>query len=187
MIEAGLIEDPARKQRYRFRRATDDRGELLYVEVWVDPGGDVPLHAHPTQEETFKVRSGVVEFRAGDERVQAGPGEQVVVPPQTPHAFANKGTEEAHFEVEVRPPEDLEDFLQAFAGLARAGKLTARAPRSLRGLMELAVLMEHFRHSTHILMPPRFVQRVSVTPLAALARRRGYRADAVIADAKRAP
>lgn len=55
-----------------------------------DPGHGPRLHRHP-YDETWVVVEGNVSFRAGDERLAAGPGDIVVVPPDTPHAFTNDG------------------------------------------------------------------------------------------------
>jgi quercetin dioxygenase-like cupin family protein len=54
------------------------------------PGRRVPLHVHP-YEEVFIVHEGVGTFTVGETEVEAGAGNVVIVPPQTPHGFANKG------------------------------------------------------------------------------------------------
>src|SRR3954470_11919852 len=54
------------------------------------PGEGPDLHVHP-YEEVFVMYEGVATFTVGDETVTAGPGEIVVVPPDTPHKFVNSG------------------------------------------------------------------------------------------------
>jgi mannose-6-phosphate isomerase-like protein (cupin superfamily) len=60
--------------------------------IFVDapPGTGPSLHKHP-YEELFIVLEGEVTFLAGEEEAQAGAGDVVVVPPDTPHAFTNTG------------------------------------------------------------------------------------------------
>ena len=38
--------DPVHRARYAF----EPRGEDLYVECWLEPGGGLPEHLHPRQE-----------------------------------------------------------------------------------------------------------------------------------------
>jgi mannose-6-phosphate isomerase-like protein (cupin superfamily) len=55
------------------------------------PGGRGPdLHLHPYAE-VFLVEQGTAEFRAGDERRSVEAGHVVVVPPETPHGYKNRG------------------------------------------------------------------------------------------------
>jgi mannose-6-phosphate isomerase-like protein (cupin superfamily) len=54
------------------------------------PGEGPDLHRHP-YEEVFIMYEGVATFTVGDEQVEAGPGQIVVVPPNTPHKFKNSG------------------------------------------------------------------------------------------------
>jgi mannose-6-phosphate isomerase-like protein (cupin superfamily) len=54
------------------------------------PGGGPRLHRHPYAE-TFVVRSGRGLFTIGDRTVEAGAGDILVVPPDTPHKFENLG------------------------------------------------------------------------------------------------
>jgi mannose-6-phosphate isomerase-like protein (cupin superfamily) len=54
------------------------------------PGEGPDLHRHP-YEEVFIMYEGVATFTVGDDTVEAGPGEIVVVPPNTPHKFKNSG------------------------------------------------------------------------------------------------
>jgi mannose-6-phosphate isomerase-like protein (cupin superfamily) len=55
------------------------------------PGQGPVLHRHPYAE-TWIVRSGQARFTAGGEALVAGPGDIVVVTPETPHKFTNIGT-----------------------------------------------------------------------------------------------
>src|SRR4051794_41161062 len=92
-----LLEDPILKQRLGFRRSTDENGtEVLEVDTWVEPGGGVTPHVHPAMEERFTVHSGQCDFLAGRRWHTAGPGETVVVPAGTRHAYRNRGDEVAH-------------------------------------------------------------------------------------------
>jgi mannose-6-phosphate isomerase-like protein (cupin superfamily) len=55
------------------------------------PGEGPDLHRHPYSE-TWIVRSGAVRFTADGEDTEAGPGDIVVVGPETPHKFKNTGS-----------------------------------------------------------------------------------------------
>jgi mannose-6-phosphate isomerase-like protein (cupin superfamily) len=59
------------------------------------PGHGPRLHRHP-YDETWVVIAGELTFHAGDQQLQAGPGDIVIVPPDTPHKFTNNGPERAH-------------------------------------------------------------------------------------------
>ena len=56
------------------------------------PGSGPVLHRHPYSE-TWIVRTGTARFTADGEEIEAGPGDIVVVGPQTPHKFENTGTD----------------------------------------------------------------------------------------------
>ena len=55
-----------------------------------EPGGGPRLHRHP-YDETWVVVEGNLTFQSGDERLPAGPGDIVIVPPGTAHKFSNDG------------------------------------------------------------------------------------------------
>jgi quercetin dioxygenase-like cupin family protein len=172
-----LIEDPVGRQRLRFERVHDENGtDVLLIEDWVDPGGGVPPHIHPDQEERFLVLEGEVTFTLGRSKRRAGPGQTVVVPPNTRHAFQNSGSETAHMRVRARPSHDLEDFLTETAALGREGHIgrlgQLRFPRRPSSVPRLASFLRRYRAHTVILMPPPLVQRVAMDPLARLAERR---------------
>lgn len=56
------------------------------------PGAGPGLHRHPYSE-TWIVRSGKALFTADGEEIEAGPGDILVVGPDTPHKFKNAGDE----------------------------------------------------------------------------------------------
>lgn len=60
--------------------------------VYNEPGAGPDLHRHPYSE-TWIVRAGKALFTADGEEIQAGPGDILVVSPQTPHKFKNVGSE----------------------------------------------------------------------------------------------
>ena len=54
------------------------------------PDSGPVLHTHP-YEEIFVVQEGSATFTAGDEIIEAGGGQVVVVPAGVPHRFVNSG------------------------------------------------------------------------------------------------
>jgi quercetin dioxygenase-like cupin family protein len=166
-----LVEDPVRRQRYRF----DQAGDVLRVEVWADPGGEVPKHHHPAQEERFQVVEGTIRFVVDGAEVVASEGQRLVAERGASHSFENVGDQEAHMLVEVEPALDLQGFLEQAARLAREGKYTRRGiPRGPRAALEMAVFAQDYRDTTVIESPPRFLQTLLFSPLARLGRRFGY-------------
>jgi quercetin dioxygenase-like cupin family protein len=172
-MEAALVEDPVRRQRYRFSR----EGDVLRVEVWADPGADVPEHLHPRLEERFEVVEGDVTFRVGGRKRAAGPGDRLVAEAGVRHAFENTGEAVAHLRVEAEPAFELQQFLEEAAALGRAGKYTRRGiPKGFRAALELADFTERYRDLTVLTFPPPALQRILLSPLARLERRRARRA-----------
>jgi mannose-6-phosphate isomerase-like protein (cupin superfamily) len=69
-----------------------DHGGVGVSVIFVDaPQGRGPgLHKHP-YDEILITLEGDVTYTLGDEEIQAGAGDVVVVPAETPHAFTNTG------------------------------------------------------------------------------------------------
>jgi mannose-6-phosphate isomerase-like protein (cupin superfamily) len=63
---------------------------ISFFSVDNEPGQGPGLHVHPYAE-TWIVKSGRAELRAGDERVEVGPNDIAVVPAGVPHGFKNLG------------------------------------------------------------------------------------------------
>ena len=82
----GLTSDPVHRVRYAF----EPDGENLTVETWIEPGGGLPPHSHPRQEERWSVIEGEIRLQLGREKrvITAADGEVVVVP-GTVHGFAS--------------------------------------------------------------------------------------------------
>lgn len=76
-------------------------------------------HAHPSQEERFRVLVGRMRFRVAGRPMAVGPGEAVPVPPDTVHHFANAGPGTARLAVETRPALAMEAMLRTAAALAQ--------------------------------------------------------------------
>ena len=55
-------------------------GQYFSMLAVVPPNGGPPPHTHSNEDETFYVLEGRVDFRLGDERVTAGPGDFVNIP-----------------------------------------------------------------------------------------------------------
>ena len=175
-IRAGqTIENPASGERITFREtAATTAGELVAIDLELPAGRRVPgpLHIHPRQEERFEVVAGTMRFRLGRERVVAGPGDVVVVPPGVAHDFANAGdTDRAR---PRRGPPGIADGAAVRDG-GRAGRSRgARWPSGVPKPLDLALFTREFDDEVRAAFPPRWVQRAALAPLAWLARlRRG--------------
>ena len=75
--------------RFLFRGA-DHGANICVFEVDFAPGRGPILHRHP-YEEVFVIHEGTAHFTVGGEGLEAGSGQVVVVPANTPHKFINGG------------------------------------------------------------------------------------------------
>jgi quercetin dioxygenase-like cupin family protein len=173
-----VVVDPILGHKLAFSSEIDGDGiEVTRIEMWVEPGGGVPAHVHPSIEESFTVVDGTAELLGGRSWRAAGTGETVVVPPGTRHAYRNRADQVAHLVCIAKPASaSLEEFLTTAAELNRRGLLSkAGLPKRPAAILP-AVALAH-RHREMVTMgfplPPGPVQHILFGPLARLAERRG--------------
>jgi quercetin dioxygenase-like cupin family protein len=171
-FQGQTLQNPASGERITFRAtAAQTGGELVAIDLELPAGRRVPgpLHVHPVQEERFEVVEGTMRFRMGRERIVAGAGEVVVVPPGVAHDFANVGESDAVVRVEVRPALEMERMFEAAVALAEQGRtMLGGIPKPL----DLALFTREFDQEVRAAFPPRWMQRLALAPLAFLARLR---------------
>ncbi|OYD96401.1 cupin [Nostoc sp. 'Peltigera membranacea cyanobiont' 210A] len=101
----------------------DTHGHLGLFENLIQPGGTAPvLHIHRQMEEMFYVLSGEVEIQVGNQIVQGQPGAFVLVPRNTPHTFANRGTVPAKLLIMFCPAGEREKYFEGLAFLLKDGQ-----------------------------------------------------------------
>jgi mannose-6-phosphate isomerase-like protein (cupin superfamily) len=61
------------------------------------------LHLHRGEDEAWYVLEGRLGFRVGDDEVEAGPGEAVLVPRGTPHAYWNAASARTRYLIVMGP------------------------------------------------------------------------------------
>jgi mannose-6-phosphate isomerase-like protein (cupin superfamily) len=175
MIHKGdTIRNPVTGEQVTFlETGADTQGKAVVIDTSVAPGGFVAAtHLHPLQSERFEVIAGRAEFRVGDQKLTAEPGDVVLVEPGTPHRFQNTGDEELRFVTEVRPALGFETFLETMFGLAADGKTNRKGlPNPLR----LAVIMREHFDLVRLPFPPAFLQKAGLAAGAPLGRLLGYR------------
>ena len=97
---------------YRFLvTGAETGGAYFAMEAVVPPGGGPPPHTHAREDETFYVLEGAVDFRLGEERVTAGPGDFVNVPRGCVHNFHNSGADVARL-ILTFTPAGIEHFFE---------------------------------------------------------------------------
>lgn len=131
MTQGEHLHDPLTGQHLTFlQTSADTGGELLQLEVRLDPGGWVPLHVHARQDERVKVLAGILTVRVGGIDRTLNVGESIAVPRRKLHVVRNVGDTEARFLLEVRPARRMEAFMRGLFGMMRIfaplAKLRAR-------------------------------------------------------------
>jgi quercetin dioxygenase-like cupin family protein len=114
------LRNPHTGQTLVFRRTSADTdGELLELEsIWEQPGQPPPAHLHPSQEERFEILEGTLQVDVDGMRRALSQGDELVVPPGTPHAMWNEGPEPARATWVTRPALRTEQFFERAWGLA---------------------------------------------------------------------
>jgi mannose-6-phosphate isomerase-like protein (cupin superfamily) len=152
----------------------DGAGQPGLVHLTVRPhGAVVGEHVHPRMQERFRAISGQLGTRvAGVDRTLTA-GEEVTVPPGTPHDWWNSGETNAEVLVELSPPDPrFVALIGTLFGLANAGRTNAKG---LPNPFQLAVIAVEFDDVMNFTKPPALVQRVLFGALNEIGRRRGYR------------
>lgn len=169
------IQDPVTGQRVTFlKTACDTGGELLRFGVRLAPGGFIPTHAHPIQQERLDLMSGTLHLRIRGRARSIIAGEKVVVYPGHAHEARNVSDQVAIFVIEARPALRTERWLSAMFWLARKGKTDNRGRP--KNALQLVVIRHEYLDEVALPGIPLVVQRVMVAPLAAVGRLLGYRA-----------
>jgi quercetin dioxygenase-like cupin family protein len=155
------VSEPVRDPINRVRMSFEPEGENLIVTLWMEPGGGLPAHYHPQQEERWSVLEGTVRFRLGDDERVIGPEEgEIPVKPGTVHGLASASDQEARLRCLAIPALHLQSFLEESAAAAQEGLFTPRGlPRGLRGTRWAAKFLKRYRDETVMVSPPQFVQR----------------------------
>lgn len=135
------VRNPAIGHRITFLQTADQtNGELLQIMYAVETPESkpaIPLHIHLQCEERFEVVNGRLGVMLDGERRLLDVGEQVLIPPGTPHTFWNASEVELRFITDVRPPGRLQTYWETVFGLAENGKV---GKNGLPHLLQLAVI-----------------------------------------------
>jgi quercetin dioxygenase-like cupin family protein len=153
-------QDPVHRVRYAF----EPDGENLWVDAWLEPGGALPPHYHPQQEERWSVVEGEVRFQLGKEKRVIGPDDgAMIVRPGTTHGVESSSDREVHLRCHVIPARGLQSFLEESAEAAREGLIRRGGiPRNLRGARWGARFLKRHREDVVMTFPPRFVQSAMI-------------------------
>ena len=102
-------------------------GRLTIAEFINPPGFAPPLHRHLQEDEAFYILEGTAEFRSDGHRMQAGPGDFVLLPVGLAHTFL-VGPDEPLRCLQITSPGGFEAFAAAVGEPATERRLpTARA------------------------------------------------------------
>jgi mannose-6-phosphate isomerase-like protein (cupin superfamily) len=141
-----VIENPVIKDRITVLKSTEDtNGDYLLARLEVAPGGGNELHYHTSFTEKFSVIEGQLNVSLSGEEKVLKVGESAFVPKLAHHRFYNSSDKYVTALVELRPARNFEKAICIGYGLARDGKVTAKAiPKSIWHLALLFQLGESY-------------------------------------------
>jgi mannose-6-phosphate isomerase-like protein (cupin superfamily) len=98
----------------------DGISSSVYFEVW-EPGGAQPVNSHPESAEIFVVLRGRGVAHCDDEIVEIGPGDTLVLPPNSSHRIVNPSSTERLYTVTIMAA-DAGAMAGGFAALVERGE-----------------------------------------------------------------
>lgn len=132
-----------------------------------------PEHYHVGYEESFEILRSEFVFDVDGDRHRLEPGDEITVPPETPHSLQNVGDDVGITVTETRPAARTLDVVRTQFGLAQDGKVDDDGkPGFMRGL----VLASAMADDTVFTSPPPAIALPVAKVLAPLARLAGYEA-----------
>ncbi len=150
-----MVQNPLSGECITFPEQQSTRnGDLLRFEWSVRPQGPLPDgvkrypgHAHPFSEERIRIVNGKLWLRSGGVENIVLEGQEVVVPPRTPHSWWNIGDSEVQAIVEFRPAGEMRSFFETTFGLAQDGKLQ----KGFETMLRYAVICHDFKDEIRVL------------------------------------
>ena len=113
--------------------AEDSDGQLVRFHWRSAPGGVVPEHIHPRQEERFSIAAGQAHFTLNGQKRVASAGQTIVMPAGVPHSVGNPGPAQIDGVVERRPARQAKEFPRSRRRPGSRGQdYTRGAPRRTR-------------------------------------------------------
>jgi quercetin dioxygenase-like cupin family protein len=147
--------------------------ELLVMETTYQAGGRLaPEHFHPAQTEHFVCLEGAVRVVVNGRPGLLEQGDDLTLPPRTPHRFGGRADSAGRVRWEVRPALRTAELLGTTFGLAQDG-LTTRA--GIPPLLRSVQIAREFDAELQLTQPPRLVQRVAFAVLGGVAELRNVR------------
>jgi quercetin dioxygenase-like cupin family protein len=141
-----VFENPVIKDRVTVLKSSEEtNGEYFLEQLEIAPGGGNMLHYHTGFTERFTVVEGELNVSLNGEEKRLKAGESALVPKFARHRFYNSSDSYVTAIVEVRPARNFEKAVRMGYGLARDGKVTAKAiPKSIWHLALLFQLGESY-------------------------------------------
>lgn len=150
---------------------TPGGGAVLSHHRWAADNDDE--HLHPNQEERMEVISGTYRVEVDGEKHTLQEGDDMVLPPNTPHRHWNPTGRPIRMIKEDRPARDSEAFFTALYVLAQAGKTDASG---FPPFLQFAVLQAEYPGHAYMTDLPVGVQKALFASLAPIGRALGYSA-----------
>ena len=101
----------------------DTHGHFGAFELTLEPGSGGPnLHIHKQMVEIFYVIEGEVELTLNQQTMTAAPETFMIVPENTPHTFANPGTERSKLMIMFCPDNSREKYFEGLSELMKDGR-----------------------------------------------------------------
>ncbi len=92
-------------------RTNSSAAHQSLAEATLSPGAATAAHRHPRTEEIYYVLQGMGRMTAGAEERLVGPGDGILIPPDTRHRIRNIGVEPLVFLCCCAPPYANEDTI----------------------------------------------------------------------------
>ena len=159
-----MIDVPELGVRFEFERtARQTAGAYTQAIVTGRPRGMLRRsHVHEGQTERHEVLEGTLIVRMRGTRHVVRAGESIEIPPGTPHTQAPGGAGPGRVRVTLTPSGRIEELLERFGELSRAGQLTRLGyPRPLAA----ARLVLDVGEAGHGAFPPLRIQRAAARAL----------------------
>ena len=129
-------------QRFFRVTAKETNGALAIFEEMVPEGAGPPLHIHHTETEVFTVLEGALRFHADGKDIIGKPGDIIVIPPGTRHAFKGLGPGLSRVLIQLAPGAGA----QFFVDIAAEG---LHPPGDMKRITEIAA-----RYGVEFVGPP---------------------------------